>query len=540
MRQRWFIGKGNKNACLCKNSIIKEIKMATNRTIIHCCICLVWLLFSNNLFGAIKLPAIFSDGMVLQQKSNVALWGWADAGEVVTIKGNWPSGKSYTTKTDTSGKWMMQLPTPGAGGPYLLFFSGTNRIEIKDVLVGEVWLCSGQSNMGFSLKSAYRAEEEIASADFPSIRYFNVKRQYGPQEFDDCPGSAWTKTSPQTAGGFSAVAYFFAKKIYQELHVPVGLVYAAWGGTPAEAWTPMATLKNDDSLQMYIRRWKEMFLTVGQDSAAYHLALEKWEQVQKSADSNRIKKPQEPGTLISYNRPWREPSVLFNGMIHPVVPYGIKGVLWYQGESNVNSAGEYFHLFSNMIAGWRKSWDNQKLPFYFVQIAPFAYNDLDAAARLQQAQSEVAAKIPYTGMAATIDVGNMKNQHPVHKKEVGDRLALIALNKLYGHKNLVFTGPVVKEIKVQKGKLELDFDREVIVNSLHASSAFEIGYKTADRDMLIFVPAQFLAEGKKIIVWNDSVLKPAAVRYAWLKIANANLAGKEGLPVTLFFNNLSK
>ena len=517
----------------------KPETMVMNRTVFHVCFG-VWMLFCNNLFGAIKLPAIFSDGMVLQQKSSVALWGWADAGEMVSIKGNWPSGKNISTKTDASGKWKVSLPTPSAGGPYLLTFSGKNRIEVKDVLIGEVWLCSGQSNMGFPLRSAFRAAEEIAAADFPAIRYFSVKRQYGPQEFDDCAGSVWTKTSPQTAGGFSAVAYFFAKKIYQELHVPVGLVYAAWGGTPAEAWTPSSILKNDDTLEVYIGRWKNMFLTVGRDSAAYHLALEKWEQVQKTADSNTIKKPQEPATLISYNRPWREPSVLFNGMIHPVVPYGIKGVLWYQGESNVNYASEYFHLFSSMIKGWRNSWDNQRLPFYFVQIAPFAYNDLGAAALLQQAQSEVAAKIRYTGMAATIDVGNMKNQHPVHKKEVGDRLAFMALNKLYGKKNLVFTGPIVTGVSVENGKVHLDFDRALIVSPQRISSAFEIGYTIAGRDTLVFVPAQFQAEGRKIRVWNDTVSKPAAVRYGWLKIAEANLAGKEGLPVTPFIYYVSK
>jgi len=501
-------------------------------------VCFLLFCGNNKINAVIKLPAIFSHGMVLQQKSSVNLWGWADPGEKILIASSWANSKSITTTADASGKWKTQLQTPGAGGPYTITFKGKNSIEIKDVLLGEVWVCSGQSNMVFSLKGAYHATEEIAAANFPSIRYFSVKRQYGSEEFDDCQGSEWVKTSPQTAGGFSAVAYFFAKKIYEELHVPVGLVYAAWGGTPAEAWTPASAFQNDHVLQVYIERWKKMLVTVGEDSTVYHKALDEWEQKRKTADSNTIKKPQEPATLVWYNRLYREPSALFNGMINPVIPYSIKGVLWYQGESNVNFAEEYFHLFSTLIQSWREKWHNN-MPFYFVQIAPFNYSNLDAAAQLQWAQSEVAAKVSNTGMAATVDVGNMKDQHPVHKKEVGDRLAFIALHHLYGKKNLVFAGPQVTNATLKNNKVFLQFDQNVVASQSSSSNAFEVGYKN-EKDSVMFLPAQAIVNGSVVTVWNESVTTPVAVRYAWLRIANADLSGKERLPVTPFIKTITK
>ncbi|MDQ6608250.1 MAG: hypothetical protein M3Y85_00290 [Bacteroidota bacterium] len=242
------------------------------------------LCISNHVFANIKLPAIFSDGMVLQQKTQVAFWGWADAGEEITISNSW-SGNTTKTKTGASGKWKLVMQTPSAGGPFNIKINGRNSIELNDVLIGEVWVCSGQSNMVFSLKASEGAKEEIQKADYPGIRYFSVKRQYGSESFNDAVGSVWEKTNAQTAGSFSAVAYFFAKKIHKDLNVPVGIVYAAWGGTPAEAWTPKSILESDNSLQLSIKRWKDMYVTVGKDSTAYHMALDSWERARKSGDA---------------------------------------------------------------------------------------------------------------------------------------------------------------------------------------------------------------------------------------------------------------
>ena len=490
------------------------------------------LFFATNLFANVRLPAIFSDNMVLQQQSKVAVWGWADPGERITIAGSW-SAKFVSFTTDATGNWKGFLQTPKAGAPYTLKIKGKNSIELSDVLIGEVWVCSGQSNMVMAVKASENAKSEMAAADLPLIRYFSVKRQYGSQEFNDAPGSLWEKTSPQNAGTFSAVAYYFAKKIHKDLNVPVGIVYAAWGGTPAEAWTQETVLKNDPLLSLYIDRWKKIQDDVGKDSVAYYAAVSKWKK-----DSTASKKPAEPQTFFYYKRPWRQPAVLYNGMINPVIPYCIKGFLWYQGESNVAYADEHYHLFSSMINSWRSKWSNNNLPFYFVQIAPFNYSNLDAAARLRESQYQVMQNIPNTGMAVTVDIGNMKNQHPVQKKEVGERLALIALNKTYGFKNTVFAGPTFKKAIIDKKKVHVIFDQKLFTTNNQKAGGFEIGYKEAGSDSLQFGKAEATIENMEVVVWNTKVQQPLFIRYAWVNIAEANLLNNEGLPAFPFSNEI--
>jgi sialate O-acetylesterase len=495
----------------------------------------------GKVFANVTLPAIFSDHMVLQQKSQVEFWGWADPGEAISINESW-SNATTKINADASGKWKAILKTPSNGGPYTIKIMGKNQIEIKDVLVGEVWVCSGQSNMVSSLKGADNAAAEIAKANFSSIRYFSVKRQYGPQPFDDAPGSVWEKISPQNAGSYSAVAYYFAKKIHQALQVPVGIIYSAWGGTPAEAWTPNDVLQKDTSLSVYITRWKYIRENAGKDSTAYHLAVNEWEKNKKADTTAKIKKPAEPQTFYYFKRPWREPGVLFNGMINPVIPYTIKGVLWYQGESNVGYADEYEHLFGTLIQSWRNRWKVNNtatsLPFYFVQIAPFGYSNMDAAARLRQGQYNITQKLKNTGMAVTVDLGNMKNIHFTHKKEVGDRLALIALAKNYGFKNIVYTGPVVTKAQNINGKVHITFNQRLITTNNKEPGGFEIGYKIPGNDSLQFVKGISTINGNEIIVWNDIVKKPLVVRYAWLEIGEANLINKNRLPAPPFEKKL--
>ncbi|MEO7309575.1 MAG: sialate O-acetylesterase [Chitinophagaceae bacterium] len=498
------------------------------------CICLFTVAPA---FANVKLPAIFSDGMVLQQQSKVSFWGWADAGEAITISGSWPAGKAVRTIADASGSWKLMMPTPAAGGPFTVSVAGKNNIILSDVLVGEVWVCSGQSNMGFTLKADANAKEEIAKADYPTLRYFSVKRQYGPGVFKDAEGSFWEKTSPATAPGFSAVAFYFAKKIQAELQVPVGIVFAAWGGTPAEAWTPAAVFKNDAVLSRYLTRWKDMYLTVGKDSTNYHKALDNWEKARENGDSTLTKKPEEPATLVWFNRPWREPSVLFNGMINPVIPYGIKGVLWYQGESNVNFADEYVRLFGNMIKSWRRQWGNRKdLPFYFVQIAPFAYSSLDAAARLRDAQYQVMQQVPNTGMAVTMDVGNMKDQHFTHKKEVGDRLAFIAMAKNYGAKTTAYKGPECKNAKIENGQVAIAFSTTTPGLTIKGKTlnGFEIGYRLPESDSIVYTNASAFIKDNKVILTASLPGKGVEVRYGWLQAGTANLFDKDGLPAFPF------
>jgi sialate O-acetylesterase len=450
------------------------------------------------------------------------------------VTGSW-SNKIVSTTTGADGQWKLLLHTPAAGGPYTLKIAGENSIVLQDVLIGEVWVCSGQSNMVFSLKASDKAAAEIALAALPAIRYYSVTRQYGPEEAHDSPGSVWQKTSPETAPSYSAVAYYFARKIHQQMQVPVGIVYAAWGGTPAEAWTPASTLQSDSALSAYRHRWQQMYVTVGKDSADWHQALAQWEQARRAGAGSKLRKPVEPATLISYNRPWREPAVLFNGMINPVIPFEIKGVLWYQGESNVSYAQEYYHLFSSMIKGWRQKWAKPKLPFYFVQIAPFAYSKPDAAAQLREAQYQVTQHLPNTGMAVTLDLGDMKDQHYKRKKEVGDRLALIALAKDYGFKKINYKGPEIKKASREKGKAVLEFESAAALKTDGSFlQGFEIGYRTASPDSVVFVKAQAKLAGNKIIVWHVDHQEPVAVRYAWLLAGEANLLDEEGLPAGPF------
>jgi sialate O-acetylesterase len=495
------------------------------------------ILCAVTVFADVRLPAIFSDKMVLQQKAKVTVWGWADAGEKITVTPSWRMEKSFNAKADASGNWKIIMPTPSAGGPYLLKIKGNNVIELKDVLVGEVWVCSGQSNMVFSLKSSKNAKAEIAVANFPSIRYFSIKRQYGPQEFKDAPGSQWEKTSSETAGSFSVVAYYFAKKINQQLNVPIGIVYTAWGGTPAEAWIPKNVLQKDTDLFLYLDRWKKIQDNVEKDSVAYHIAFDEWEK--NKASNTSLKKPAEPQTLFYFKRPWREPGVLFNGMINPLIPYTIKGVLWFQGESNVAYANEYYHLFSSMINNWRSRWNNsgtqKELPFYFVQITPFAYSNMNAAATLREAQYQVMQQVPHTGMVVTIDVGEMKDQHFKNKKEVGERLALIALAKDYGNK-IIFKGPEIKNGFTEKDKVIIEFESSFSDLNVGGDTlkGFEIGYHSSPGDSIVFVNAQAKLNGNKVIVWNDKVMEPVEVRYAWLLAGEANLFNKKGLPAFPF------
>lgn len=491
------------------------------------------LLVSGQSMAAIKLPALFGDHMVLQQKTKVHIWGWASPGEEISLTVPWKT-KNIHTKADGLGNWKMIVETPVAGGPYNIKINGENSVELKDVLIGEVWICSGQSNMTFPLKYSDSAKEAIAKADYPTIRYFGVKRQFGQRPLNDFKGSVWEETTPKTAASFSAVAYYFARKIQEEVKVPVGVVLSGWSGTPAEAWTPKAVLEKDDSLQYYLQRWKEIPQRVGADSVRYHLAMAEWEKNKNS--SNASNKPDEPRSYYYYTKPWCEPGALFNGMVNPAIPFTVKGVLWYQGESNVSEADNYEHLFTALINSWRQRWSEcgqKQLPFYFVQIAPFGYSNLDAAARLRQAQYNVMKKEDLTGMAVTTDVGDMSNLHCTHKKEVGERLALIALARSYG-KNVIYAGPECKAALKINDKIRLRFDQPVFTTGQQQAQGFEVGYKSTDGDSIRFVPAQSVIKGNEVTVWNSSIKDPLMVRYAWLKADDANLVNRTGLPAYPF------
>jgi sialate O-acetylesterase len=477
---------------------------------------LVGCLGPREAIAHVSLPAILGDHMVLQQQAEVVLWGSTDRRKGVSVVTSWDH-KEYRTMPDREGKWKLHVRTPKAGGPYEIVFDDGDPRTLKDVLIGEVWLCSGQSNMEFKLSRSAGAEDAIREADFPQIRYFNVKRQYGEKPFDDAAGSVWVRTSPDTAGSFSAVAYYFARKLHRETGVPVGIVHASWGGTPAEAWTPPSALAGDPRLRIALTRW------------------ETWERDSAKDEGGEAKEL----ALYMTSRPHREPGVLFNGMISPVIPYTLKGFLWYQGESNIRWAGEYEHLLTTLIESWREAWrgggeQDAALPFYIVQLPPFGYSDLESASIVREAQQGVADEVDHAGMVTTSDVGNLDDIHPTRKREVGERLARLALARAYGIEGIAHSGPVYRRAVVAGSRVRIHFDHTD--GGLRAGDGDLSGFEMSSQNQpSVFRSARARIDGRTVVVWNDDIRAPAAVRYGWAgQIQNSSLFNGASLPAAPF------
>ena len=631
----------------------------------------------------VQLPAVFGDKMVLQQKSDVAIWGWASPGEVITVKGGW-SRHSESVKTDDSGKWLLRLKTPKAGGPYALSISGQTEILLKDILIGEVWLCSGQSNMdmwmtkGAGKSGVLNYEEEIKNANFSNIRLFQVKQKVAENPQDDCSG-IWKVCNPENVAKFSAVAYYFGKEIVENLDVPVGLIQSSWGGTPAEAWTSREALESSVNCRQYLEKFDSVVRSEEETEKlmkAYRVDMNKWllesysldKQIWRSwidpnfddsdwdimnlptnwessglpdfdgvvwfrkhfcvpkeylgkdfvfdlgpvddmdrtfINGKRIGEIQERGKykvsreypvsadllisgenvvsirvmdykgsggiygdgehlkiisgvdssqVISLTGEWRYkvaynlkehrpipkvPGVLdkytatglYNGMIAPLIPFTMKGVIWYQGEGNRKQAYLYRELFPLMISDWRKRWEQGDFPFYYVQIAPFNYNStFPIAAELRESQ-RLSLSVQNTGMAVTMDIGDVNDIHPRDKKEVGRRLSLWALSKTYNRKKITFSGPLYRQMTIEDNQIRINFDYadKGLSNDGRKLTHFTI----AGRDS-VFLPATAEIDGNSIVVWNEAVQNPIAVRYGWSNTAELNLYNAAGLPVSPF------
>jgi len=429
--------------------------------------------------------------MVLQQNSEVKIWGWADEKTLVSVTTSW-DGKEYTATANDNRNWGVVITTPVAGGPHSIQI---NDIKLDNVMSGEVWICSGQSNMQWALSATYNAEAEISSARFPEIRLFYVARQYADEPKKDCYGS-WKPCNPETAKSFSAVAYYFGKELHKNLNVPIGLIHTSWGGTPAEAWTRKDVLENDEDLKVYLERFNE--------------------KIVKS----------DPG-ILPLNQ--RSPSSLYNAMISPLIPYMIKGAIWYQGEANVREASLYEKLFPAMITNWRQDW-GQEFPFYFVQLAPYAYNTPVVGADLRDSQRKTLT-LSNTGMAVTMDIGNPTDIHPRNKQDVGKRLALWALAKDYGKKDLEYSGPLYKSIKIEGQKVRVYFDQ--VDGGLTAKGDGLTHFEVAGADQ-VFFPAKANIDGETIVAFAEEIDQPVAVRYAFSNIAEPNLFNKAGLPASSF------
>jgi sialate O-acetylesterase len=445
-------------------------------------------LFSLAVSANIRLPAVIGSHMVLQQNDKVTIWGWSDADEKIKLKAGWDT-TTYTTVGSSAAKWSIQIKTPAAGGPYQITIEGRDKVVLEDVLIGEVWVCSGQSNMEMSASwGGMPYQDEVQNATDNNIRFFHIPRTTAEFPQDDVKAK-WAVCNPDDMKRFSAAAYFFGKTLRQNLNVPIGLINASWGGTPAETWTPIEFINNDPILK----------------EAAAKL------------------KPSQGWSVI--------PAFTYNAMLHPLIKYDIAGAIWYQGEANVGTASTYQKLLTTMITAWRKAWQKD-FPFYYVQIAPWAgYGDNSSSAFLREAQTKTLA-IPKTGMVVITDlVGDINELHPKMKKEVGIRLANYALSETYGKNNIAYKSPFFKNMRIEKDKIRIYFDnadKGLISKGKTLSEFFIAG------DDQNFISANAKIEGNTVVVWNDNVKKPVAVRFAFRNGAEPNLFSKEGLPVNPF------
>lgn len=645
---------------------------------------------------ATELPALFADNMVLQQNSNAKFWGKAIPGHVININASW--GKEAFAKTDANGKWMCDLPTPSAGGPYTITIHDVDStIELKNVLIGEVWFCSGQSNMEMPLQGwpphdvIQNSDQEIEQANFPNIRLFTVARNASLTLQEDVTGT-WQECNPETAKTFSATAYFFGRKLYKELNVPIGLIHSSWGGTPAQAWMdkdhlqayanykaqvdqidasidkvalqqawlakiPQISVNPNDGDDKWAKlnfndqqipstnfddsKWQVMTLpkfweqsAIGQfDGVVWfrknvdlralpadkelvielgpiddmdetylngvkigsHMKEGFWEAERKyKIPANLVKKGENtiaikvvdnqggggiygtPGEMKIYTQEnpdvvvplagdWKylpiaeyknarfyvfniekqqfyerpkvpvesnpdNPTTLFNGMVHPVVPFTIKGVIWYQGEANVNNPKQYESLFPDLIKNWRDVWGEGDFPFYFVQIAPWNYGESSESQMLRDAQRK-ALKLKNTGMAVTVDIGDSTTIHPADKQDVGKRLALWALAKNY-NKEMVFSGPLYESMNIEDDKIILSF--EYSDGGLMSPEGENLNNFIIAGANKKFKNAHAQIEGDHIVVSSPDIKNPVAVRYLWDNTSYGTLFNAAGLPASSF------
>ncbi|AMV40296.1 sialate O-acetylesterase [Planctomyces sp. SH-PL62] len=473
----------------------------------------------------VKLPSIFSDHMVLQRQLPLNVWGWAEPGEEVTVKFH---GQTKTTKGGDDGTWKVVLDPVEAGGPFELAVSGKNSITYGDVLVGEVWICSGQSNMQWSLNNSIDGDLAILAAKNPNIRIISVP-QVGTQEPQKDFRGEWKVASPETVGPFSGVGYFFGKQLQETLGVPVGLINDAWGGSACEAWIPRDRLAADAKYKDLLASWEER-------EKGYEAAKKAYEDARAKAKAEDKPGPgpnQDPDGLMKGNA---RPGNIYNGVLLPTVGYGIKGAIWYQGESNAGRAYQYRDMFPLMIQTWRDLWGQGDFSFYWVQLADFMGEKPEPAdsawAELREAQTMTMGRLPNTGEAVIIDIGEGKDIHPQNKSDVGKRLARWALARDYGVK-VPCQSPTYKSMEKKDGKIVLTFDH--VAGGFRPFDVAEPrGFAIAGADRK-FVWAQAKIVGPdKVEVWSDQVSQPEAVRYAWADNPVCNMYSAAGLPTTPF------
>ena len=494
-----------------------------------------------NLRAELKLPAIFGDHMVLQQNQSDPVWGWDAPGTKITVSF---AGQNYSTVAGADGKWSVKLaPVPANATPQTLTVTGSTQRELQDVLIGEVWLCSGQSNMEMGVGMVQDGAKEIAAANFPNIRLMMVPNLWRPQPEADMAGT-WKICTPENiaAGGwsgFSAAGYFFGRELHRKLNVPVGLIDADWGGTRIESWTPpegFAAVPALSSLNLAVQLGDPRSPAHKQKLEQFLGETEKWLTSARTALTDSALVP----TMPAYPQELLPPhdlqnsTALYNGMIHPVQPFGIRGAIWYQGEANNGEGMLYTEKMKALVGGWHQLWGEGDFPFYFVQIAPFNYgNNPEQLSELWEGQTAAAKEIPNAGMAVINDIGNLQDIHPKNKQEVGRRLALLALAQTYGQKDVVSSGPTFQSLSIEGGTLRVRFDHAdggLASRDGQSLNWFEI----IDADDGGFVKAEARIDGASVVLSSPTVRHPAAMRFAWHQLAEPNLMNGAGLPAGAF------
>ncbi len=473
----------------------------------------------------LRLPAIIGDNMLLQRNQENPVWGWADAGQEVKVEF---AGQSVSGKADAAGKWTVKLPALKASpdGREMKITSGGESKTLKNILVGDVWICSGQSNMAFAVASSYDAQLEIPLANFPNIRLISVP-QVGTQEIQDDFKGQWEECSPATVPGFSAVGYFFGRQIHQTAGVPIGLIDNAWGGSAAEAWIRRDVFDEDGRFKNVQEQWQNYEATFN-----YEALVEKWKANVAKAKAAGKPAPRPPRNLLTGNA---RPGNIYAGVLHPTIGYGIKGTIWYQGESNAGRAYQYDEVFAKMITHWRKEWNQGDFPFYWVQLADFrdeATEPGDSSwAELRESQSKTLS-LPNTGQAVIYDIGEGRDIHPRNKLDVAKRLARIALARDYG-KKIHYLSPSFDSMEIKGNKALLTF--KDVGSTLYSFDTRDVkGFAVAGADKK-WHRATGTVKGKdKVEVTCAAVPNPVAIRYAWAENPVANLRSRENLPVDPF------
>ena len=491
----------------------------------------------------VKPAQLFVDHMVIQRDTQAPIWGWADAGEPVTVTGSW--GQSATTTADKDGKWSVQLQTPAAGGPHTISFKGHNHIELSNVLSGDVWLCSGQSNMQVPVRSANNSAHTIADAEYPQIRTFTVARNPVAEQVEDC-GGEWVVCSPQSVKVFSAVGYFTVRELHKNLDVPIGLIGSYWGGTPVEAWTPWAEQADDTFALARKAALDEDAEAYSPEKAQADFArkMQQWQKKMERAKAQKKKKraPRQPSLATDPRLNQNYPGNLYNGMIHPLAPFALKGAIWYQGESNAEvlaQAAHYRLQLARLVRSWRAAW-SLDFPFYSVQLPNYKAPQVepveadDPWAMIRESYVHAGYSTPGMFTCTMIDLGDAKNIHPRNKEDVGRRMASTILNKTYGKGTP--TTPMMKSFKIEGSEVVVEFD--YTGSGLMAKGGKLKTFAIAGADQK-FVSAEaeiVTREGVDcVVVRSAEVQAPVAVRYAWASNpAECNLYSREGFPASPF------